>query len=489
LTGRSLILGALFLALAGICAAVAYRESTRGWGRYVTCSAPGAAEARLQAVVLGEAPAERRYEAIFLYFAQGFRAHLGPDPGRVQYCGAGSNAGFALDGLQGFARTAPLLAAWLGSGRARSVADPHGGRPIDLAGLLKEGILSGVDRRSRGYWGDIRDNDQRIVEAADIARSLWLTRTVIWDGLAEEQRRMVADWLLQAARAKTPADNWMLFPVLIDLVLAQLGAGADGQSLRTSAGVRFAAYRRLYRQSGWFTDPPNGVDFYNTWGITYELYWLARIDPAFEPAFIHAAIRDSGFLTAHLISPQGIPILGRSACYRMAVPVPVLAADLLDRSANGGAQALRALDAVWRHFLARDGVRDGALTQGYEGTDLRFLENYSGPGSCQWGLRSLVLAFAHAPGDRFWEGPETGLPVEMADFRLEYPELGWRVTGRVDSGEITIEVLHNEAGLNRPEAYSPIDRLLEMVLRRPFRPGNHEVKYESRLYSSAHPYP
>lgn len=483
-------LGVVALAVLLTCAGVAYREVHRGWGQYFDCPAPGVAEMRLQTLFLGEAPAEQRYEAIFLYFAHGFLSHLSPGLSRVQYCGAGSINGFAIDGLEGFARTAPLLAAWLHSGRAKIVADPVDGRPIDLVNVLKRGILSGVDRRSRAYWGDIRDNEQRIIEAADVARTLWLTKAMIWDELGEGEKQMVSDWLLQASRATTPPDNWMLFPVVVDLVLAKLGADSLDRNLLERAHAQFAAYRKLYLESGWFTDPPNGVDYYNTWGITYDLFWLAQIDPTFETNFITKAIKDSSILTEHLISPRGIPILGRSVCYRTAVPVPVLAAHLLDDRADAEAgRALRALDTVWRHFIAHDGVRDGALTQGYEGPDLRFLDRYLGAGSCQWGVRSLVLAFMHAAGDRFWMDRPVRLPVEESDFQLEYPKLGWRVVGRVTNGEITIEVLRNTSVINQPVAYTWVDRILEMVLRRPVRPSNHELKYESRIYTSAEPFP
>jgi hypothetical protein len=77
------------------------------------------------------------------------------------------------------------------------------------------------------------------------------------------------------------------------------------------------------------------------------------VDPAFEPDFIVTALRQSAELTQHLISPQGIPIMGRSICYRTAVAVPLLAAN-----------------------------------------------------------------------DPFWNA------VEVADYRLELPRLGWTVEGR-----------------------------------------------------------
>jgi hypothetical protein len=441
-----------------------------------------------EAEFLRDAPADRRYRGLFLYFAHGFVQHLTPGLGRVQYCGAGSVNGLAVNGLEGFARTAPLLAAWLYSGREQSPLDPVDGRRIDLVAVLKSGILSGVDPRSRDYWGDIVDNDQRIVEAADIARTLWLTRASIWDQLSEAERLDITRWLLPATKAATPQDNWILFPIIVDLVLIKLNAPTHDRDLLTIAHLKFAEYRRFYLESGWFVDGSNGADFYNAWGITYDLFWLNQIDSGFEKDFIAGAIRSSAALTEHLISPRGIPIMGRSICYRTAVPVPVLAAGFLDPPDSAPGPALRALDAVWRYFIGHEAIRDGALTQGYFGSDLRFLDEYSGGGSCQWGLRSLVLAYMHGAREHFWTDPPDLLPVELADYRLEYPKIGWRIAGRADSGEITVEILKNSERLNRPNPYTLFDKIREAILRRPFRPGNRKAEYDSRFYSSAEPF-
>jgi hypothetical protein len=491
-----------------------YRAGSRDWRQDVPCAPPGEPEARVIEELTSDEPAERRYRALFSYFVSGFMRHRSAAGSRVQYCGAGSVNTYEFNGLEGFARTAPLFAAWLYSGRETILEDPAGGAPIDLVGVLKRGILSGVDRRSGAYWGDIHDNDQRIVEAADIARVLWLTRTRIWAHLSGEEKSMVTAWLLPASHAATPADNWMLFPITISLVLADLDAPTQGGDLIGRAHASFESYRaRYYTESGWFVDGSNGIDFYNAWGITYELYWIHRLDPSFEENFITQAIRESAALTEHLIGPGGIPIIGRSVCYRTAVPVPILAAGLLEPRPGPGPTAkpapepapkpgpkpgselepapgvgLRALDAVWRYFIPRGAIRDGALTQGYFGPDLRVLDAYSGGGSCQWGLRSLVLAYLHGADDAFWSGAQAPLPVEIADYRLEYPKLGWRIEGRRRTGEITVEILKNTRAGGTLQPYTRLDRLMERVLRRPLRPGNHEAKYEARLYSSVHPF-
>jgi hypothetical protein len=477
--------------LAAMCIALGYRAAFKDWRPYTPCAPPGELEARTQAELLGGEPALQRYQALFSYFAHGFSRHASVRGGRIQYCGAASGNTTSISGLEGFARTAPLLAAWVYAGRGTVIEDPVGGRNIDLVRALKGGILSGVDAHSPDYWGDITDDSQRIVEAADIARVLWLTRALIWDRLSEREKGMIASWLSPATRAKTPPDNWMLFPIVVNLVLEQLHATPAAPDLARTHG-EFARYRRYYLESGWFFDAPNGVDFYNAWGITYELFWINQIDPAFESDFITTAIKDSAAITRHLISPNGIPIMGRSICYRTAIPVPLVAASFAgprDAAENVQPDARRALDAVWRHFIGHGALLDGALTQGYYGPDLRFLDPYSGPGSCQWGLRSLVLAFMHGAHDNFWVDAAGSLPIELADYNLMYPKLGWRIKGNAASGEIIVEIPRNPDRIAPAAPYGWVNRLLEIVLRRPFRPHNHEAKYESRYYSSADPFP
>jgi hypothetical protein len=104
----------------------------------------------------------------------------------------------------------------------------------------------------------------------------------------------------------------MLFPILVDLVVSKLNANSGDTILLARAHTQFAAYRNLYLEHGWFNDPPNGVDYYNAWGITYELFWLTQIDPTFETHFIAEAIADSSILTEHVLSPHGFPIMGGS---------------------------------------------------------------------------------------------------------------------------------------------------------------------------------
>jgi len=461
----------------------------RGWGQYREPAPVGEPEMRVRQLLLSEQPVERRFAGLFEYFAAGFIRHAVPGYSRIQYRGAGSRNSFAMDGLEGFARTAPLLAAWVYSGRAQLIRGSSTGQPLDVIEILRSGILAGTNPHTRQYWGDIEPQDQRIVEAADIARVLWLTRNSIWAHLSDGDREQIRTWMLTAGNTSTPHTNWMLFPVVINLTLASLEGERQRPLLLERASSVFSQYRELYLDHGWFNDPPHGVDFYNTWGIPYDLFWIHTVDPSFESQFIKSALQQSADLTQHLIGPQGVAIMGRSVCYRTAVSVPLIAATLLESDSFPPGKAVRALDTVWRYFVANDSLRDGALTQGYFKADLRMLDLYSGSGSCHWGLRSLVLAFMHPAGDSFWSAPQQPLPVEVSDYRLELTRLGWIVEGRKATGDITITVLKNTREVNEIESHSWRMRAEEFLMRTPVRPGNYGVKYDSRHYSSTSPFP
>ena len=120
--------------------------------------------------------------------------------------------------------------------------------------------------------------------------------------------------------------------------------------------------------------------------------------------------------------------MGRSICYRTAVPVPLLAANLMGTEQFSSGRAVRGLDVVWRYFVAHGSLRGGALTQGY-------FRNGSRP--------------AKSPS------PSPKNPVDVVE----------------------------------AEPYSWIRRTQDTFSRRPHRPSNHEIKYESRHYSSATPFP
>ena len=255
-------------------AALLHRYSAPGWERFIPAStAEGVAELTTKSEFLSHSEAdEQRYQALFRYFLSGAIRFTDDSGSRIHYPGAAGVSGYANNGLEGFDRTGTLLAAWIASGRDPSIVDASG-KSVDLVAYLRRGILAGTDPNSRGYWGRIRSWDPRMVEASDVARIVWMTRAQIWQQLDPSQRAQVAAWLRQVDGLKTPDNIWLLFSVTVDVVLRSLDvAGTD-----PAGNANYQKFKRNYLSNGWFADPPKGADFYNTWGMSYELFWITLI--------------------------------------------------------------------------------------------------------------------------------------------------------------------------------------------------------------------
>lgn len=462
-------------------------DSGLGWFRYRPApKRPSTVDLAAAASFLDDTrDVEARYETLFRYFVDGFLAAATPDFERAQYRGMGSSHGYRVAGVEGFARTAPLFAAWIAGGRSGVIEGLPSGRSADLAQILAAGLTVGSDPNHPGYWSEPRDFTQVLVEASDIAMTLWIGRDSIWPMLEPRVQANLLTWLRQAATSDRPANNWLLFGATAEAVVAAL----EGRTLTTAAS--YERFKRNYLGHGWFSDSEQRrvVDFYNVWGITPQLAFLNLMHPGFDREFIHDVVRDSADLTAHLISPRGIAFIGRSACYRTAAAAPLTVATLFDDSPERLRVARRALDCVWRYFVAHGALRDGTLTQGYFGDDPRILDSYSGPGSSHWGLRSLIPGLLHPPGSAFWTTLELPLPVERGDFRLDLPELGWVIEGEQATRDIRIVIPANAGQHPVLQPYGWKHRLMELRRQRASRPNNRAAAYDAESYSVLDPFP
>jgi hypothetical protein len=324
------------------------------------------------------------------------------------------------------------------------------------------------------------------VEASDIALSVWLFRDTVWDSLSSDQRAQVGRWLKQSEVHRVPDNNWHLFPVFIGTVLASLGVPND----RNSVDENYARFKEFYRGDGWFSDGPlQTYDYYNAWAIHYQLYWLQQVDPQWDRDFIRETRRQFLATYPYFIGPKGFPVMGRSICYRMAAPVPLIFGEQTDPDEVPAPEARRALDATWSYFIKKGAVENGTVSQGYCGSDPRVVDNYSGPASCLWALRSLIVAYYTSPHSAFWTGSAGYLPIEQASYNIKIPAIHWTISGDRASGLILVTKPGQGIGpeVNLSE-YGVVRQLASAFLWRPFRPENARAKYGLRLYSSARPF-
>lgn len=420
-----------------------------------------------------------RYDSVFYYFLSSFMKYSTQDYALVNYPGMLSTAGNRINKIEGVARTLPLLSAWIYSGRPPVINID--GNNINLIELVRTSILSGTNPKSKNYWGDVTDRDQRILEASDIAKSLWLTKHFIWDNLDEKEKKQIASWLLLSAKAKTIKNNWLLSPYIINLFLSNVGFQTKDKN------ENYLIFKKNYLENGWFRDGADGqIDYYNTWGISYDLFWILMMGGD-DSEFIKKTLMKSSEFTSHLISKNGIPFMGRSMCYRTAIPTPIIINGYLSGNVDSQGVAKSSLDYTWKYFASHQALVSDTLSMGYFNNDERFVNNYSGSGSCLWGLRSLVVAFMNEPKSTFWVGEFKELPIDISDFKIQAPTIGWIITGEKKTGEIKINIKANKGNSPKIKDGNKLYNLLSRFLGRAGRPEQFDMEYLNYEYSSSDP--
>jgi hypothetical protein len=296
---------------------------------------------------------------------------------------------------------------------------------------------------------------------------------------------MVASWLGQVNGKKVRNGNWHLFPVFVNVVLGSLGAPHDFNG----AQEHYRRVKEFYRGGGWFSDGPgNKFDYYNAWNFQYQLYWIDQVDPNWDHRFISDVQQEFLLSYRYFIGPAGFPILGRSVCYRMAAPTPLIFGQELYPDVVSPGEARRGLDKIWAYFIQHRALAGGNVTQGYCGEDLRIIDNYSGPASCLWAARSLIAAFYLPSSSRFWTSPPGLLPVEKQSYVVDLPNLQWKIVGDKPTGRIRLyQLAMPVSAVPTMENYSLLRRTADFFSQ-PHRPANKTAKYGSALYDSGSPF-
>ena len=312
----------------------------------------------------------------------------------------------AIARMEALSRTlwgaAPLIAG--GGGYAGSET---------LLALIKEGL----DPGSAGYWGDLGNRDQRLVELSAIGFALLIARDVFWDGLDTETRERLASRLSSVQQREYPPGNWLYFRMMVLFALRNLGFPVDEEQ----AEQDMAFLDTCYRGDGWFQDGPEGCyDFYNPWGFHFYglLYgvFAGKRDPERAARYLEAArVFLPRFAAWFREDGSHIPY-GRSLTYRFAA-VSVFSAcafagqELLPWGVLKGL-VLRSL----RYWFSQPILdRGGVLSIGCGYPNLLTAEYYNAPGSPYWGLKAyLVLALPES--HPFWQAEEAPLPEPNRTF-------------------------------------------------------------------------
>ncbi|MDF2177301.1 DUF2264 domain-containing protein [Aliiglaciecola sp. CAU 1673] len=423
-----------------------------------------------------ELSVSEKLEQLVEYFWTAHRHYRHPLTTRVYYPGLGSIYGPDNDGFEGMSRLLPLWAAY--------ICSPHAKESLsaEMTDYMLKVLRTGTDKTSDCYWGDIGHKSTLICEAADIALGLWLGREKLWPALTEKEKHNVLQWLKQVSGKQTADNNWHLFVVLTEKVIEALEPGYKG-----NVADRYNRIKSFYLGQGCFKDGENGhVDLYNPWCFHYILYWLDRIDPGFDPDFIKQAICDYSRWFRYLFTSEGCPLFGRSLCYRMAMPTPVLAAHHYAPDEFSAGECLNIFYSCWAFFVANGALKLGKPTQGVFADDERWLDPYSGPASSFWATRSLVL-YLHLADEVPWSTTALqALPAEREEVELDIPEAGIKIETRPKQqlSRVIFTHHHGQFDAGRLACPSLKDKIRQCLLGGVQRPANNLLKQEVRVFDS-----
>ncbi|WP_045456216.1 DUF2264 domain-containing protein [Vibrio campbellii] len=246
-------------------------------------------------------------------------------------------------------------------------------------------ISKGTDPNDKCYWGEPLDYDQLVCEAADIALAIWLLKDLTWNKFDSQAR--VLKWLYKCQSKKVSNNNWYLFLVIIQCVLNSLDS-----SYKVDQGI-VKEVLSWEVGDGWFTDGKNGhVDYYTCWAIIYSLFWINIINPTLLCSEIKSVINRNSMSLRHLFDKDGqVPLYGRSVSYRLAVSVPVVANAYISDNEKEKGLAIDIINKSYSYYAKKGAFISGRITSGVFTDNIKYVDNYSGPSSSLWSLRSLII--------------------------------------------------------------------------------------------------
>lgn len=335
---------------------------------------------------------------------------------RLQIRGAGAGHGEDVGDMEGFSRVLWGLIPYL-AGK---------GEPSALWKTSLKGIVNGTNPEHPEYWGEVNDYDQRLVEMAAIGLALCLVPQLAWEPLGESEKSNLYRWLNQINDHPCHDCNWLFFQVMVNLGFRQIGEPYDAEQMARNLD-RLDAF---YMDDGWYRDGiPGHCDYYVPFAFHYYGLIYATFMKQEDPERC-ARYRERSLLFAeqflHWFAADGAALpYGRSLAYRFAQSAfwsALAYAGLYSEVLTPGVVKGLVLRNLRWWFDRPIFDLSGILTVGYAYPNLVMAENYNGPGSPYWAMKTF-LVLALADDSAFWTAPEEAMPELAAVSAQPEPRL------------------------------------------------------------------
>ncbi|MDF2485068.1 MAG: hypothetical protein K0R46_1236 [Herbinix sp.] len=279
--------------------------------------------------------------------------------------------------------------------------------------IYLEGLIHGTDPEHEGYWGELQDFDQMMVEMAALVTAISLNPDKLWKNLQDNERSNLYQWLDQINVRKVHPNNWRFFRILVNMTFRKLGLPWNEDNLEDDLQI----IENCYTGEGWYYDGNAGqVDYYIPFAMHFYSLIYAQMMEQEDPqrAFTfksRSAVFAKDFIYWFGKDGSEIPF-GRSLTYRFA-HVAFFAALAFS---NTEGLPLGIIKGVFlknlRHWFSKP-IFDpaGHLSIGYEYPNLIMSERYNSPGSPYWAFKAFLI-LALKPDHPFWQAKESEYEYE-----------------------------------------------------------------------------
>lgn len=261
----------------------------------------------------------------------------------------------------------------------------------DIKRVIFTMIKNRINSKCNKYWGEIYDNDQKIVEIFPILLYCIENRNLFESLFDEQSRNNLQEWCLQINKVQVPINNWQFFIVLVNTFLRILGLKYSKNSIEHA----FENIEKMYIGDGWYSDG-NSLqrDYYIPFALHYYSLLYAKYCPEDKRSitFIkRSTIFSKSFMLFFSNSGNAIPF-GRSLTYKFAQVAfwSIYSNFIEDKEVLSVIKGIIERNIKW-WMSQKIFDSNGFLNIGYCYTNQFMSEFYNAKGSSYWCLKSFIF--------------------------------------------------------------------------------------------------